>query len=225
MKQLKRCFSFLHLGKLQLDDFIKKKPIGKVIVVSAPSGTGKTTICKHLLRTTPNLVFSVSYTTRKRRPGEVQGKDYYFVDKDIFLKMISENKLIEWAKVYNNYYGTPKEFLEKTINSGKDILLDIDVQGAKNIKKIYPDGIYIFLLPPSEKVLRERLINRKKDLPQDIETRLKNVKKELKYIKYYDYVVVNDKLSETLKVIKSIIIAEKHKIKNCSALLSGRDRF
>ncbi len=189
----------------------KHKKQGNVIVISAPSGTGKTTVCKHLLKMVPNLVFSVSYTTREKRPGEIEGKDYYFVSKEEFVKMVKEKKFLEWAKVYDHYYGTPKKFVEQAINSNKDILLDVDVQGGKNIKKIYPNGIFIFLLPPSKKVLLERIKKRGKDTPEEIVKRLKNIKQELKYIKYYDYVVVNDKLDETLKTIVSIITAKKHR--------------
>ncbi len=184
---------------------------GSVIVLSAPSGTGKTTVCKYLLKNMPNLAFSVSYTTRAKRPGEINGIDYFFVDTKTFLKMIKQKKFVEWACVYNNYYGTPKKELEKIINSGEDVLLDIDVQGGKNIRKFFPQGIYIFLLPPSWSALKKRLINRGKDSISQINIRLKNAEKELHYIKYYDYLVVNDNLNQTFKIIESIIVAEKHK--------------
>ncbi len=185
---------------------------GKVVVISAPSGTGKTTVCKYLLKHIPNLKYSVSYTTREKRVGEINGRDYFFVSEETFKKMVQQNKFIEWAKVHNHYYGTPKKFVEETINHGQDILLDIDVQGGKNMKKVYPDGVYIFLLPPSLQVLKQRLLNRGKDTLKDIKVRLKNAIKELEYIKYYDYVVINDKLKETLEIIKSIIISEKYRI-------------
>lgn len=184
---------------------------GKVIVISAPSGSGKTTICKHLLKFNPQLVFSVSYTTRPPRQGEVNGKDYFFVSEKKFIKMIKQKKFLEWAKVYNNYYGTSKQQVLKTINSGRDILLDIDVQGGKNIKKIFPDGIFIFVLPPSWKELKQRITLRGKDSPDEIKKRLKNVNKELKYIKYYDYVVINDDLEKTVQTINQIITANKYK--------------
>lgn len=184
---------------------------GKVIVISAPSGSGKTTICKHLLKFNPQLVFSVSYTTRLPRQGEVNGKDYFFVSEKKFIKMIKQKKFLEWAKVYNNYYGTSKQQVLKTINSGRDILLDIDVQGGKNIKKIFPDGIFIFVLPPSWKELKQRITLRGKDSPDEIKKRLKNVNKELKYIKYYDYVVINDDLEKTVQTINQIITANKYK--------------
>jgi guanylate kinase len=200
MNLLKKC--------IKLPRKIRK---GLVIVISAPSGTGKTTVCKYLLENMPNLEFSVSYTTRPKREGEIDGIDYHFVDKKKFLKMVKEKKFVEWAVVYDNYYGTPKKELEKTINSGTDILLDIDVQGGKNIRKFFPNGIYIFLLPPSWTALKKRLINRGKDSISQISLRLKNAQKELKYMKYYDYFVVNDNLNQTFKIIESIITAEKHR--------------
>lgn len=189
----------------------KKINKGLVIVISAPSGTGKTTVCKYLLENIPKLKFSISYTTRPKRHGEIDGRDYFFVDKKKFVKMIQEKKFVEWATVYNNFYGTPKKELEKKINSGEDVLLDIDVQGGKNIRKFFPEGIYIFLLPPSWTALKKRLINRRKDSIEQINLRLKNAEKELQYIKYYDYIVINDNLNQTFKIIESIITAEKHK--------------
>ncbi len=186
---------------------------GKVIVISAPSGAGKTTVCKELLRRNKNITFSVSYTTREKRSHEINGKDYFFVSEKKFFKMVRQNKFIEWAKVHNHFYGTPKDFVIKTINSSKDILLDIDVQGGKNIKKIFPYGIFVFILPPSVEALKQRIISRGEDEIDEINTRLKNVDKELKYISYYDYIVINDKLKETVKIIENIISANKYKIK------------
>ncbi|MCX7716712.1 MAG: guanylate kinase [Endomicrobia bacterium] len=183
------------------------------MVISAPSGTGKTTVCKKLLEQNPHIVFSVSYTTRQKRSSEVEGKDYYFVSEDKFKKLIKQKKFVEWAKVHNHYYGTPKQPLMNTITSGKDILLDIDVQGGKSLKKIFPSGIFIFLLPPSWKDLKQRIIRRGQDNIKEIKLRLNNVMKELKYIKYYDYIVINDKLEETVKIINSIIYSNRYKIK------------
>ncbi|MDW8056352.1 MAG: guanylate kinase [Elusimicrobiota bacterium] len=192
----------------QYKNKIKK---GKVVVISAPSGSGKTTICKELLKCNPNLVFSISYTTRPAREGEVNGKDYFFVSKDEFLKMVKKKKFVEWAKVYNNYYGTSKEQIVNAINSGKDILLDIDVQGGKNIKKLFPDGIFIFVLPPSWSELKQRITSRGKDTPAEISKRLRNVNKELSYLRYYDYIVINDDLADTVKIINTIISAGKYR--------------
>lgn len=186
---------------------------GKVIVISAPSGTGKTTVCRKLLEQNPDIVFSVSYTTRQRRTTEVDGKDYYFVSEHKFKELVKQNKFVEWAKVHNHYYGTPKEPVIKAINSGKNILLDIDVQGGKKIKKIFPDGVFIFLLPPSWTDLKQRIIRRGQDNIKEIKLRLRNVVKELKYVKYYDYIVINDKLDNTIKVISDIIQSSRYKMK------------
>ncbi len=196
-----------------INEYKKNIKKGKVVVISAPSGTGKTTVCKKLLQQNPNMVFSVSYTTRQKRPSEVDGKDYHFVTEEEFKKLIKQDKFVEWAKVYNHYYGTPKQPLIKAISSGKDILLDIDVQGGKNIKKIFPDGIFIFLLPPSWSVLKKRILCRNQDNVKEIKLRLKNVIKELKFIKYYDYIVINDKLDDTVKIINNIIKSNKYRIK------------
>lgn len=203
----------MKLLRKYINQYKTKIKKGKVIVISAPSGAGKTTICKELLKRNKDLVFSVSYTTRQKRDCEVNGRDYYFVSEKEFLKMVKHNKFIEWAQVHNHYYGTPKDFVIKTINSGKNILLDIDVQGGKNIKKLFPDGVFIFILPPSANVLRQRMISREQDNFDEIKIRLKNVDKELRYINYYDYIVINDKLEETIKIAENIILANKYRIK------------
>jgi len=190
-------------------EYKKNLKKGRIIVISGPSGCGKTTICKELIKRNKNFVFSVSYTTRQKRKGEVNGRDYFFVSEQEFLKMIKQKKLVEWAKVYNNYYGTPKKPLLEAINSGKNILLDIDVQGGKNIKKFFPESILIFILPPSFTVLKQRIISRAKDKLEEIKIRLKNLEKEIKNSKYYDYFVINDNLEETVKNIELIILANK----------------
>lgn len=191
---------------------IKNKKNGKIIVISGPSGVGKTTICRELLKRNKNLVFSISYTTRPKKEKEKNGIDYYFVSEDKFVKMIENNEFIEWAKVHNFYYGTPKKKLLEDIKAGKDVLLDIDVQGGKSIKKLFPDGVFIFVLPPSWEVLKERIINRKRDNKKEVYLRLKNALKEIKSIRYYNYIVINDELNKTLEIINSIITAEKQKI-------------
>lgn len=196
-----------------LTQYKKRIQKGNVIVISAPSGTGKTTICRKLLKINKNLTFSVSYTTRPKRRNEIDGRDYFFVSKEKFLKMIKNNEFLEWAKVYKNYYGTSKKQVIKTINSGKDILLDIDVQGGKNIKKVFPEGIFIFLLPPSWNELKNRLKKRAQNSIQEINYRLENVEHELKYIKYYDYILINDNLESTVKIINNIIKCHRYKVK------------
>ena len=185
---------------------------GLIIVISGPSGAGKTTVCKEILKRRKNTVFSVSVTTRKPRNGEIDGKDYFFISEKKFKRMLKNNELIEWAFVHNNYYGTPKKFLHRTINSGKDIILDIDVQGGMKIKKFFPEGIFIFLMPSSWKVLEQRIRKRAQDDEKTIKVRLKNAKKEISYISDYTYFVINDKLENAVKSIISIIEAEHRKI-------------
>jgi len=185
-----------------------------LIVVSAPSGAGKTTICKRLLETSSNLIFSVSMTTRQPRDNEVEGQDYFFVSVNKFKEGIKKGNFIEWAKVYDDYYGTPKKFLEESLISGMDVLLDIDVQGAMNIKKAYPDKtVLIFILPPFLENLKERLTNRMTDSPEEIDKRLSFARGELKNIYKYDYCVINDDIGTTVGKLKSIIIAEKSKVR------------
>lgn len=188
-----------------------------LIVISAPSGTGKTTICKRLIKTSSNLVFSISMTTRLPRDNEIDGCDYSFVSVDEFKEGIKKVKFIEWAKVYDDYYGTPKKFLDESLTLGMDVLLDIDVQGAMNIKKEYKDRVVlIFIIPPFLENLKERLSNRMTDSQEDIEKRLSYVKGELKNLHKYDYCVVNDDIDTTVGKLKSIITAEKNKVKRIS---------
>jgi len=185
-----------------------------LIVVSAPSGTGKTTTCKRLIQTSSNLIFSISMTTRPPRDNEVNGRDYFFVSLNKFKEGIKNGKFIEWAKVYDDYYGTPKKFLEESLASGMDVLLDIDVQGAMNIKKAYPDkAVLIFIIPPFLENLKERLVHRMTDSPEEIEKRLSFARGELENIQKYDYYLVNDDIVAAVGKLKSIIIAEKSKVK------------
>lgn len=188
-----------------------------LIVVSAPSGAGKTTICKKLLKTSSNMVFSISMTTRPPRDNEVDGRDYFFVSNDEFKDGIKKDKFVEWAKVYDDYYGTPKKFIDETLIAGIDILLDIDVQGAMNIKKAYKDkAVLIFILPPFIEDLKERLLHRMTDDIEEIEKRLSFAKQELKHIYKYDYCLINDDIGTTVGKLKSIITAEKNKVKRIS---------
>jgi len=188
---------------------LSKKLKGLLIVISAPSGTGKTTLTHMLLKSFPNMEFSVSYTTRKPRPGEVNGKDYFFVDRDTFERMIEEGDFLEWAEVYGNLYGTSKSQVLKALNEGKDVLLDIDTQGALQVKKNFPEAVLIFILPPSLKELERRLRSRGTDDEETIERRLKTARVEIERAPLYDYIVVNDVLEEAFEKLKSIVIAEK----------------
>ncbi|MDU1316322.1 guanylate kinase [Anaerococcus hydrogenalis] len=185
---------------------------GFLLVISGPSGVGKGTVLHDLMNTQKNLVYSVSVTTRKQRPGEIEGVSYFFKTHEEFEKMIEEDKFLEYAKVHDNYYGTPKEFVEEKINEGKIVILEIDVQGALNVKKNIDNGVYIFLAPPSLSELNNRIVNRGTETESDINLRMSNAKKELSYIKNYDYLVVNDHLNSAINLVNEIINAEKHRV-------------
>ncbi|MDR2860671.1 MAG: guanylate kinase [Elusimicrobiota bacterium] len=196
----------------------KNKKIGKIIVISAPSGAGKTTICNEIIKSDKNTIYSISYTTRKPRGNEKNGVEYFFTDIANFKKMLKADKFVEWAKVHDNYYATPKSFLSKTIKSGINILLDVDVQGGMKIKKHFPQACLIFIKVPSIKALRERLIKRGQDNSEIIKMRIKNAKKEMQFINKYDYVVVNDDLEESISAVKAIIKSLDYKITSKGAL-------
>ncbi|MBR4633030.1 MAG: guanylate kinase [Elusimicrobia bacterium] len=199
---------------------MKKK--GMIIIVSAPSGAGKTSICDALIKEDKNIVYSVSTTTRQPREGEKNGVEYYFVDDKKFKEMVKKNVFVEWAKVHNHFYGTSKKVLEQTINKGKDILLDIDVQGAVKIKKQYKNALMIFITTPTLKILKQRLIKRNKDSMEVIKTRIENAKKELTYMPKYDYLILNDKLDESIENAKSVICAERLSIKRNKNICGGK---
>lgn len=185
---------------------------GFLLVISGPSGVGKGTVLHDLMNTQTNLVYSVSATTRKKRDGEIEGVSYFYLNHDEFEQMIAEDKFLEYANVHNNYYGTPKEFVEKKINEGKIVILEIDVQGALNIKKNTDNGVFIFLAPPSLNELKKRIVGRGTETDEDIKIRMNNAKKELEYIKDYDYIVVNDHLNSAITSVNEIINAEKHRV-------------
>lgn len=185
---------------------------GLIIVISAPSGAGKTTICGELVKKLKNVTVSVSVTTRDKRPGDVEGRDYFFISDKKFREMARENRFVEWAKVHNHYYGTPRKFLQESIEKGKDVILEIDVQGGKKIKKAYPDGVFIFILPPSLEALSQRLSGRAKDSQETINLRIRNARKEISYITDYTYLVINDNLQEAVSQTGAIIESERRKI-------------
>jgi len=189
----------------------KKK--GMIIIVSAPSGAGKTSICDAVIRDDKNIVYSISTTTRKPRIGEKNGREYLFVDEKKFKQDIKNGKFIEWAQVHGNYYGTGKTVLQNTLSKGKDVLLDIDVQGALSIKKKYKDALMLFVMTPTLKELKKRLIKRNKDSKETINIRIENAKKEIKYVNSYDYLILNDKLQKSINDVKAVINAERLSIK------------
>jgi guanylate kinase len=171
---------------------------GHLFIVSAPSGAGKSTLCRAVLAHFSDLLYSISHTTRPPRRGEQNGVDYYFVPKDEFEKGIAQRRWAEWAEVHGNYYGTAAEFLDQGLSEGSDILLDIDVQGTRQILKRYPEGITIFILPPSLEVLKQRLKVRGTESPQVIAVRLNNAQKEMAQQNLYRHIVINDRLQAAI---------------------------
>lgn len=192
---------------------IKKRVNGDLIVISGPSGSGKDSICNELLKKNNNIVMSVSMTTRDKRKEEIEGKDYYFVTKEEFEKKIKNNELLEYAIVHEiDYYGTPKKNIFDTLKKGLDVILVIDIQGALQIKEKYPDAIFIFILPPSLKVLKERLIKRGSETKESLLRRFKSMYKEVNEIAKYNYVVVNDELDDAVNKTNSIIESQKCRV-------------
>lgn len=185
------------------------KPKGLVIVLSAPSGGGKSTLIRELKKKISGLAYSVSVTTRPPRSSEKNGKDYYFVSEPHFLRQKKAGQFLECARVHDHWYGTPKKFILQTLSRKKDILLDIDIQGGKQIKKKFPQAILIFVLPPSFSVLERRLRRRNLDDEKTIRFRLRAAHAELSGAKDYDYLIVNQKLSQAVEHLKSIIISER----------------
>jgi len=181
---------------------------GLLFVVSAPSGAGKTTLCKKVIPQISNLRHAVSYTTRSPRSSEVEGKDYFFTNMTTFQEKIDKHEFIEWAKVHGNLYGTSKDHLIQCEQQGIDLILDIDTQGAATLKK-KKEGTYIYILPPSLKTLSQRLVNRQSDSEEEIARRLQRSREEILNYRYYDYVIINEEFEKALGELKAIIISER----------------
>ncbi len=179
--------------------------LGKILAVSAPSGTGKTTIVKQILKDFPDLVFSISATTRSKRSEETNGKEYFFITEEEFKEKINNEEFVEWERFYDYYYGTYKSFLEENIQQGKSVLLEIDVYGALNVKRIYPGAKLIFIYPPSYDELVNRLMNRKTESEEDFKKRIERAKMELSLKDKFDYFVENKDLKKAILETKSII--------------------
>lgn len=182
---------------------------GTLFVVSSPSGGGKGTIIRHVLEVVENLRYSVSYTTRAPRPGEVDGREYFFVNREIFEEMVAAGDFLEWACVHGNLYGTAKNQIIEETAAGADIILEVDVQGAASVRQLLMDSVSIFILPPSYEVLRKRLIARGTDSPEELELRLRNAPEELKQYSSFDYVIINDEVDRAVGQLAAIIYAER----------------
>ena len=180
---------------------------GSLFIISAPSGAGKTSLVKALLQRCDDLSVSISHTTRAPRAGEVDGKDYYFVDEPQFRKMINDNQFLEYARVFDNYYGTSRQRIEEDLKSGHNIILEIDWQGARQVKSLLRSAVGIFVLPPGYDVLRERLDNRDTDNSETVEYRMQQAREEISHYKEYDYVVINDDFDDAVSELTAIITA------------------
>ncbi|MCF6466437.1 guanylate kinase [Clostridium sp. Cult2] len=192
---------------------------GFLLVISGPSGCGKGTICKKILERNEKLVFSVSATTRMPRKGEVEGVNYFFINEEKFGKMVENNEFLEYANVHGNLYGTPRKFVLEQVENGEIVILEIDVQGALQVKKSYPEAVFIFLLPPSMSELKNRIKKRGTETEEDIDIRLKNAFKELEFVDEYDYIVINDEVMNAVAKTETIIGAEKLKVKRLKNII------
>jgi len=184
---------------------------GFLMVISAPSGTGKTTLCKRLLAEFSDLHFSVSCTTRPPRKGEKDGKDYHFVSVEDFKDRLARDEFVEWEEIYGHLYGTSRQGIEEVIKQGYDIVLDIDPKGARNVKNMYPDAVFIFIMPPSIDILRERLRKRGSEADDVIQVRFDKAMEEIRANEWYDYVVFNEIVTDSVEVLRSVYIAERHR--------------
>jgi guanylate kinase len=190
-------------------DAIVKRRQGILFVVSAPSGAGKTSLCQELVSLVPDLRYSISYTTRTPRPAEIADRHYHFVDEATFRDMIKEGAFLEWAEVYGHLYGTPRAPIKEWISQGIDVLLDIDTQGALQIRRHEPDAVSIYILPPSLEVLSRRLRDRKGDAPDEIARRLKKARDEVKNYRDYAHVIINDDFKSAVRQLEAIVLAER----------------
>ena len=189
---------------------MKKK--GLLIVISGPSGAGKGTICKEWLCRHPETVLSVSVTTRPPRPMEEDGINYFFRTREVFEKMIEENEFLEYARVYDNYYGTPRKYVQQHLMAGQDVILEIDIQGALQVKDRFEKGVFLFIVPPTMEELKKRIVKRGTEDPEVILKRFKSAFEEINFIKRYNYIVVNDKVEEAVRKIEAVILAEKCRV-------------
>lgn len=182
---------------------------GELFVISAPSGAGKTSLVNALTYAVPNLTISISHTTRLPRPGEINGVNYWFIDENQFREMIADNKFLEYATVFGNLYGTSRQWVEETLDAGKDVILEIDWQGCQKIQKLFPACTSIFIVPPSPEVLASRLTDRKQDSPEVIQQRLADVKETFSHLNEYQYIVLNDNFDHAASELAAIVQAKR----------------
>jgi len=185
-----------------------------IFIIAGPSGAGKTTVCRKLIKNDSNLLYSISATTREKRKGEKNAVDYYFITEEEFRKWKKEGRFLETAKVHDYYYGTLKDFVDKSEKKGKEILMDVDVKGKISICKEIKNAVSIFLMPPTMTEAVKRIKGRNEEKEKEIKKRMETATREIKEVKNFDYLVVNEDLQETVKVIKSIIVAERHRVRN-----------
>lgn len=195
-----------------MNDDKNVRPQGVLLVVSGPSGAGKGTICQMLREHLPQLGYSISVTTRKPRVGEVDGKSYFFKTVDEVKEMIAQGELLEYAEVYGNYYGTPKKYVMDLLQSGQDVLLEIDIQGALQIKKHFPEGVFVFIVPPSLDELSARIYKRGTDSEDVIKRRMASAASELTYAAEYDYIIVNDIAEKAAQKVLTVMEAERYRV-------------
>lgn len=181
---------------------------GLLLILSGPAGVGKGTVCKALRERMPDLVYSVSATTRQPRPGEVEGVNYFFKSKEEFLRMIEQDELLEWAEYVGNYYGTPRAFVDSMLAAGRDVILEIEVQGALQVKEKFPQGTFLFLAPPDLEELENRIVGRGTESEETIRKRMEVARAEIELMDHYDYVVVNDEIEYACERVQAIITAE-----------------
>jgi guanylate kinase len=192
-----------------------------IFVISAPSGSGKSTLVRRLIASLPDLAFSVSHTTRPRRAGEKQGREYFFVTRKRFERMLAAGEFIEWAEVFGHLYGTSKGQIDKALAAGRDVLLDIDVQGYEQVRKRLPEALSVFIMPPSFQELKRRLTDRRSDSPEVIEKRLTAARQEISHWPNYDYLVVNDRLSRATQALRAIVRAGRLRRQNQAERAQG----
>lgn len=189
---------------------IKRK--GLLLVVSGPSGAGKGTICKEILNRRKDIKLSVSATTRKPREGEVDGVNYFFLSKEEFSKMVDNGEFLEYASIYGNFYGTPKSAIIECLENGQDVILEIEMQGARQVKEVYSEGVFIFVLPPSLSELKNRIVGRGTETADEIEKRFSCAFEEIKQIDDYNYFIINKDVDTSVRELEEIISAEKNKV-------------